>query len=403
MRQIFLLAWRNLFRNTRRTAASLVTVAIGAGGLLIYQGFNEGIMNQYRENRIRVRFGHGQLFPKNYYDTRLEEPWKAWIENREAVEAKLLALPHVRNVFPRVSFYSFLVKGGVNLAGRGEGVISERENRFFTRMNFEEGGDLTAPDEIILGKGLAKALGAKPGDSITLLGQTVNGQINGVDLHVAGVFHTGSKEFDDTGFRIELATAQSLLDTKRIEHFAIETDGVEFWNEVKKASLASLADFEAISFDDLDAVYYKNSVDFLRAQFNFIRSILLLIVGLGIFNAIAVGLLERAGEVGALRANGESRRRIFQILSWESLFLGLLGGLVGIVVALALDKTAFRTGIPMPPGPGITRHYRILLEIQPSHFIHALILPTVTTLIASLLPISRLVRRPIPELLRQAH
>ncbi len=400
MRQIWFLAWRNLFRNPRRTLASLVTVAFGATGLLIFQGFNAGMMNQYRENTIRVRFGHGQVFPKGYFEKVFEEPWKVWIEDRDGVESALKSIPGIKNVFPRVGFFSFVIKGGVNLAARGEGVLPDRENEFFSRMNFEEGRDLREPGEIVVGLGLARSLDAKVGDRITLLGQTVNGQMNGADLVVAGIFHTGKKDFDDGFFRIHLDAAHALLDTSRIEHFALQTGGVGDWPKVAAAIGEKLPGLDAKPFEDLDAVYYKNAVRFLETQFNFIRTIMLVIVALGIFNTIAVGLLERAGEVGALRANGESRGRLFAIFLSESFLLGLVGGAVGIAAAVLLDGTLLARGIPMPPGPGITRQYHILLEIQPSHFIQSLGLPAATTVLASLWPIWRLARKPIPELLR---
>ncbi|MCM2321758.1 MAG: ABC transporter permease [Oligoflexia bacterium] len=399
MSQLFRLSWRNLFRNPRRTAASLLTVALGAAGLLIYQGFNEGIMNQYRENTIRVRYGHGQVYPKGYREKVMEKPWTAWIEDPAAVEARILAVPGVKAVFPRVAFYSFVTKGELTLAGRGEGIMPERENRFFTAMNFEEGHDLQASDEIVLGKGLARSLDAKPGDRITLLAQTVRGQLNGADLRVAGIFHTGAKEFDDAYFRIDLKAAQALLDTQRVEHLALQTGGVEDWPHVSAALRSALPALEPIAFDELDKVYYKNSVDFLEAQFSFIRLVILFIVALGIFNTIAVGLLERAPEIGALRANGETRGRLLRILVCENALLGVLGGLLGIVVAVLLDRTVMASGIPMPPGPGITRQFRIFLEIQPQHFGQALALPVLTTIVASLHPVLKLLRRKIPDLL----
>ncbi|MBK7959763.1 MAG: hypothetical protein IPK04_00125 [Bdellovibrionales bacterium] len=56
----------------------------------------------------------------------------------------------------------------------------------------------------------------------------------------------------------------------------------------------------------------------------------------------------------------------------------------------------------MPPGPGITRHYLILLEIQASHIGQGLILPMIATLRASLWPIRRLLKKSIPDLLRSS-
>jgi putative ABC transport system permease protein len=128
---------------------------------------------------------------------------------------------------------------------------------------------------------------------------------------------------------------------------------------------------------------------------------MLVIVALGIFNTIATGLIERAGEVGALRANGESRARLFAILLFESAFLGLLGGAVGIALALAIQYTVLAKGVLMPPGPGITRTFLIFLENLPSHYVQALVLPALATIVASVLPINRLIKSSIPSLLRQ--
>lgn len=400
MKQVFWLAWRNLFRNPRRTAASLVTVALGASGLLIYQGFNSGIMNQYRENTIHGYYGNGQVFPANYYGSVKEKPWESWIENSDEVEAKLKSVVGVTEVFPRLTFYAFLVRNGINLGGRGEGIVPEKENLFFNQMNFISGTDLKSDDQIILGKGLAESLGVSPGDTITVLLQTVSGQMNGADLTVAGVFHMGQKSIDDSYFRISLRQAKSLLDTQKVEKFSLATTGVGEWEKVKSGINQLGLNLEPIAFEVLDKVYYQNSVDFLEAQFGFIRSIILIIVALGIFNTISVGLLERATEIGALRANGERKSRLWSILAFESALLGLFGGILGIVFAVVVDLVLLRKGIPMPPGPGITRQYLIFIEMQPLHFVQALALPLIAAVVSSLFPIKRLLDRSIPDLLR---
>ncbi|MBL7669546.1 MAG: ABC transporter permease [Bdellovibrionaceae bacterium] len=400
MKQILWLAWRNLFRNPRRTLASLLTVALGACGLLIYQGFNTGIMNQYRENTIHGYYGYGWVFPRGYYGKVQEKPWTSWMSNSSEVETQLKSIEGVREVFPRLRFYSFLVKGGVTLGGKGEGINPLRESKFFNQMNFIEGHEIRDPNDIIIGKGLAESLGVQVGDLVTLMTQTVRGQINGIDLNVAGVFHMGIKEIDDQFFRIPIQTAQQLLDTTSTELFSIDLDPKVSWASFQNHLDKIAPTLEGFSFNVLDKVYYQNSVDFLEAQFSFIRAIILLIIALGIFNTIAVGLLERAGEVGALRANGESRARLWKIMGIESILIGLIGGLLGVAIALAINKTLLAKGIPMPPGPGITRHYLILLEIESHHMVQSVILPMVATFLASLWPVRQLLRKSIPDLLR---
>ena len=70
---IFSLAFRNLTRNFRRTLAMVVTIGIGTGALLVFKGFNVGIMNQYRDNTIHARYGHGQINMKGYHNSVYEK------------------------------------------------------------------------------------------------------------------------------------------------------------------------------------------------------------------------------------------------------------------------------------------------------------------------------------------
>lgn len=394
------LAWRNLYRNRRRTVASLVTIAVGAGGLLTYQGFQNGMMNQYRENLIRARYAHGQVFTKGYYNQVMEKPWTKWISNPEALEEKLIKIEGVIQTFPRISFYSFLQKGGVTLSGYGAGIVSEKEDLFFTEKNFEQGGGIKNKDDIILGTGLAKGLNAKVGETITLLAQTVNGTLSRTDVIVSGIFHTGIKEFDDRAFRINLPVAKKLLNTDAVELIALQTTGVEAWEDVSSQISQTINGVESVSFEELDSAYYKNAVNFLNSQFNFIRIIILLIVALGIFNIISNGLLERKGEVGSLRANGEFRQKLFAILSLENVFLGLIGGVIGCILSVLVDFLFLQKGVPVPPAPGITRSFDVFLEMEGSHFIQVLVLSILTTILASVYPILNLINQNIPELLK---
>jgi putative ABC transport system permease protein len=267
------------------------------------------------------------------------------------------------------------------------------------QLHFISGQNLQKDDEIILGKGLADSLDAKIGDTITVLTQTIQGQLNGTDLIVAGIFHMGIKAIDDQYYRLSLSQAQNLLATDRVESFSLETTGIDDWEKVDSQVKSTSSILEAIRFEVLDKVYYQNSIDFLAAQFSFIRFIILFIVALGIFNTIAVGLLERGAEIGALRANGETRLRLFKVLTIESILVGILGGLIGTLIAFFVQLLLSK-GILMPPGPGITRQYLIFLEILPSHLIQALLLPIIATAVASFIPTRKLLKKSIPDLLR---
>jgi putative ABC transport system permease protein len=395
------LAFRNLFRNQRRTIALLFTVMVGTGSLFLYHGFNNGMMNQYRENTIHSRYANGQINMRGYRNQVYEKPWEHWIDNFDQVRSYLQTVKHVEYIFPRVQFYALLTNGEITVSGRGQGVDALAESKFFTALNVDQGKNITTEkDGIILGIGLAKSLGLKVGDRVTILANTVYGSLNGVDAEVVGIFQTGSKEFDDAVFRMQLALAHTLLDTKKVETIALGLDRVESWPEVAQQIEKRFPQFETTPFEVLDKVYYQNAVDFLQSQFDFIRFIILFIVVLGIFNTISTGILERKQEIGNLRANGESKKDILTLLLTEGMLVGLLGSLLGVLFATVMTYTILAKGIPMPPGPGITKGFIILIELVPTYAVKTVILGMVATFIGSLFASLKVIKMEIGELLR---
>lgn len=399
---LFKIAFKNLSRQKTRTIAVLVTVALGISSLMIYHGFNTGIMNQYRENTIHARYGHGQINTKGYRDTIWEKPWEHWMESSHPALKEVSESKEVLNVFPRVSFYALVNNGNRSISGLGEGVVGKIEAPFFNTINIIKGENLSTEEEgIVMGKGLAEALGLTIGDRVTILVNTVDGSLNGLDFYVTGIFHSGMKYFDDVFFKIQLDKAQSLLDTTKIEYAAVGLHHIEDWKKLE-SEVAKNPDLEATAFNVLDKVYYQNSVDFLQAQFNFILIVIFTIVVLGIFNTVSTIIMERKNEIGNLRANGESKTEIMILIMTEGLLLGLIGTVVGIFIAYLLNFTLLSQGIEMPPGPGITRQFITHVELRPYFILVCLFIGIFSTLIGSFLAGRKVVKMPISDLLRNA-
>ena len=395
------IAYRNLFRNYRRTITILLTILLGTGALYLYHGFNNGIMNQYRINTIKSRFGNGQLNTIGYRDKVFEKPWEQWITNYEDISKFAKSIPEVTHVFPRIQFFGLLTNGEISISGRGQGVDAAVEAEFFTALSVEKGKQLTTEEDgIVLGIGLARALGVGLGDRVTILANTTYGSMNGADTYVTGIFHTGAKEFDDTVFRIPLKLAMVLLDSTKVESIALGLKGVESWDEVAKQLTEKFPKLEATPFEILDKVYYQNSVDFLKSQFDFIRFIIIFIVILGIFNTVSTSILERKQEIGNLRANGESKIDVLRLLVVEGVLLGLLGSFLGVLAATLLNYTLLAKGIPMPPGPGITKSFMVKVELVPLYAITILVLGALTAFIGTIAASLKVLKEDIGNLLR---
>ncbi len=395
------LAFRNLFRNVRRTVAIILTVALGAGSLFSFAGFINGILDEYRENTIHAHYGHGQINTFGYRDTVYEEPWKYWIKDYVEIEKYLLEQEDVEYVFPRVTFPALISNGNVSVGSMGHGIDAVKESEFFNSLNIEEGETLRDQEKgIILGKGLANALKVKPGDTVDVMTKSVKNRGSKESFVVTGIFHTGLVDFDSRIFRIQLPEAQAMLKTDRVEQISLGLTDHTAWDKVEHSIEDAYPDLEAIPFNELDKVYYQHSVDWLKAQFNVVQVIILGIVLLAIFNTISAAILERKQEIGNLRANGESVKDIMKLILAEGMLLGIIGSIVGILLSYLVVTLWLNNGILMPPGPGLTRQFHIVFKFDWNMIYRAVSLSAISAIVAASMAGLKVARMPIAKALR---
>lgn len=398
---LLLFAFRNLLRNPRRSLLLLLTLGCGVGALFSFEGFNLGILDDYRVKTVHGQTGSGQIFRKGYREQAFEKPVEGWIENSTAVQESLGRLPGVVGVYPRLRFAAFLTRGFANVSGLGEGVDGAAEFRFFNALKYIEGGPLLSQtDGLSLGQGLARAIDAHVGDRVLVLGATSDGRLNGLDLLVTGIFGTGVASVDDVLFRVQLKQAQTLLETPKVESLVVGLSDEGRWQTLSEAVKKSFPDLAAYSFEEMDVVYYGHSISFLKSQFGLILVIILLVMVLGVLNLVSMGILERQKEIAMLRANGESRRGLFALLSVEGLIVGIVGSLGGIAGAFLLNATLLRHGIYMPPAPGFSVYYYAFLKLQLQNAWMGLLLGVAASVVGTWLGAQRVLRRPLAEALR---
>ncbi len=398
---LILIAFKNLSRNLRRTLSIILTLSIGVGALFCFDGFIKGVLDQYREGTIHSHYGHGQINEFSYRDTFYEKPSDHWISNLDELTTFLKNEEGVTHVFPRINFSAFLSNGKTNVSAMGQGIDGKSEAEFFYGLNIEQGKALSDEKEgIVLGIGLAKALNVIPGSSIDVKGTTVDGKMNLISLKVTGIFHTGSKDFDDKMFRIPLNQAQKLLNTQSVESVSLGLQSLEDWDLIIEQVNKKFPNLEATSFEVLDAIYYQHSVNWLKSQFRTVQMIIVLIVLLGIFNTVSTIVLERRQEIGNLRANGESVFDIMKLLLSEGVILGLLGSLTGILISYLLNWTILYNGITMPPGPGLTRDFVAYLQMEPEMALSTVFMGMSAAFVATFFSGLKVAKMPIAEALR---
>ncbi|MFZ3036252.1 MAG: ABC transporter permease [Rugosibacter sp.] len=398
------LAIRNVFRQRGRSAVTLASITFGVAALILAGGFIEDTIVETGESMIRSSTGHVQVSRVGYWQYGAQSPEKYLMEAPEKLRADLLAAPGVEDAMLRLNFSGLLGNGRTDWSIMGEGVEPLRENRLSSYITLTAGRRLASADffGMMIGQGVAKALKLKPGDPVTLLVSATGGATNLLEFKVVGVFQTFSKDYDARVVRISLAAAQELLATAGAHTAVVLLKNTAETEAVAKTMRAKLSGqgFELKTWVDLNS-FYTQTVTLYQQQFGFLVVVILAMLLMSVSNTVNMGIFERAGEFGTMRAIGDRSAHLFRLIVLESLWLGVLGATLGVVVGVVLAKAISQVGIPMPPPPNADQGYISHILVVPQVIVMAFAVGVMAALFASLRPAYLMCQKPIAEALRE--
>ncbi len=399
----FSLAARNIIRQRRRSAVAAGAVAFGITALILATGFIEHIFLIFREATIASQLGHLQIVKPGYHDTGKSNPYAFLLPD----VIPQLEAPNepssIKTIAPRLSFSGLISHGSSTISFIGEGVSPKEEAEFDDALQISAGKNLSADDPrtVIVGEGLARNLGINVGDRVVLLATTASGGTNAVEVTVRGLFSSVSKQYDDSALRLPLATTRELLRTKGSHVWIVLLNNTAQTDTM----LAKVRDklpkdqFEVVPWNQLSDFYNKTAVLFTK-QIQGLRVIIALIILLCISNTMIMSVLERIGEIGTAMALGVKRNGILRLFICEGVLLGCAGGILGLIVGVALAHVISAIGIPMPPPPGKSHGFLGGVLVTWRMGVEAFALAVGTTLIASIYPSWRASRMEIVNSLR---
>jgi putative ABC transport system permease protein len=401
---IFRIAWRNIFRQKRRTILTVLTMFGGFTLSAISIGWADGTYNRIIDMFTRNRLGHIQIHAKGYLDR--PSLYKR-IENYQKLGQTIQALKGVEAWTPRL-FSAGLASVGDRSAGvRIIGIDPERESvttRFERKIIQGTSFSKEPSHQAILGKGLARTLQAETGDEIVIVSQGADGSIANDLYTIVGTIESGDPAMDQSAFYLHLKDAQDLLVLdETIHEIAVVVSKLgqvsAVTEEIRQAvndprlAVAPWQEF-AKSF------YVAMQAD---KQGNWIMLfIVVLIVAIGVLNTVLMTVLERTREYGVLRAVGTRQMQVFRLVIYEVALMALIGLVIGFGLSLILNHQLSLHGIPMPHafrygGMEFTHYYS---EVNARSFYIPAITVLLSAMFVSIFPAIRAARIPPARALR---
>ncbi len=382
------LALKNATRNRRRSLVTLAITATGTAAALLGGGFALYTYQSLAQASARTS-GHLVVGSAGFFDDSEAMPLEHGLADSATLTRTLLAVPGVQRVLPRLQFSGLISNGDKSEIFVGSGVDANQEYVVKGPFMKREAGELLdnqTPGKgpgVVLGKGLARTLGAHPGSSLTLMSTTTKGSLNALDVVVTGIVSTGIADIDKRLAMVDLSVAQSLLVTDKVSSLGVYLDELDATDATAALLRAKFGATLALRTWLDQALFYQSVKGLYNRIFGFLGVIVLVIVLFSVTNTLAMAVLERTREIGTLRAMGTTPGEVMRLFTLEGLTLGVGGALLGMALAAGAAFCLLHLGVQMPPPPGHSDGYPLVVVVSLPMYLSAAAIVALLSAIAS--------------------
>ncbi|OQP49818.1 ABC transporter [Niastella yeongjuensis] len=393
----------HLLSRKRQTIVAMLGVTFGIGMFILMMSFMKG-MNDFFEDimlsvtpDIRIYNDYktdysssvtGQYLgarPKNWIIVRHPRPRQINLnlKNAPGIIEDLRKQNEIQVVSPLVSAQVLFNYGPVQLSALLDGVDIREEDRLFGLSDKMASGRpenlLTSDNGILLGYKLAKKLNVRTGDLVTATAPS------GIQLRfrVVGLYKFGIATMDEFKAYVSLTDMQQLLGKSRdyITDIRLKLKDMK-QAAVKAPALAKRYGYKADDWETVNASIKAGNL--IRDTFTYVLNFtLLLIAGFGIYNIMNMVILGKLKDIAILKAEGFARKDIVQIFLSQSLIIGLIGSVAGLLLGFLLSYSLSK--VPWPEDEYIVIK-RFPVNFDTLYYMVGLIFGLLTTGIAGLLP-----------------
>ena len=382
---ILRIAFRNMLRQKRRTALTLLTILGGFTLAAISIAWSDGTYSYIIKTFTQHRLGQIEVHRNGYLDRPSIDKR---IRDYPSVGRRIQMAKGVEAWAPRV-FCAGLASLGDKTAGvQLMGIDPDLEHKATGfNKNVLQGAPLSnnSTHRALLGKGLAQILGARIGDEIVILTQGADGSIANDVFKLGGIVETGDDTSDRLGFYLNLTDAQQLLALDNDVHeIAVTVHNLKQVGVIVREIRASLLDA------GLDVqpwqVFAKSFYEAMKADQKgmwIMLVVIVLIVAVGVLNTVLMSVLERRREYGLLKALGTRPGQIVRLVVAELVLITFGGIVFGAALSIAVSWFLSIHGISMPTP--ITFGGAVFDRIYAELNARSLYIPAITVFLSAIL------------------
>lgn len=393
------MAFRNIVKSKRRTLVTLLAIAFGFSSISLFQGYIHNIYEGLRASAIHgAGVGHLTVYKKGWEAHGKSDPENYMIAKEELkkIEAIALETSHVTLASPRLSISGLVSDGKNSTIFIAQGVIPDHERAIkgeFYDFQPIKGDPITAENSygVEMAEGLAGYLNFTPGSDGVVMGATLEGQMNALDIRVAGTYNTGVSDTNDKFIKVPFSFAQSFIDTHKADSLVLLLDHWQHTDAVRQQLINSLSgagiEVEIKTWKEL-STFYKSVRNMFDMIFLFIFIIVFIIVIMSTTNTMGMAVVERTREIGTLRALGLKKRGVSLLFAAEGMLMGFAGSLFGFFLHTIVWGLLFFFQPSYIP-PGNSTPVPLIVDFLPGNITRLILFMTFLALFSAIVPARR--------------
>jgi lipoprotein-releasing system permease protein len=399
------LAWRNLWRNRRRTIIAISSIIFSVLLASWMRSMQEGSYDSMIENVVKFYSGYLQVQDTAYWEERT-------LENSMEVSPELIQqiknLKDVTLVSHRLESFALAANHQHSKPAMVLGIEPEAEDRITAiSKKIKEGRFLTNEEQgVVLGKGLADFLNLTVGDTLVMIGQGFHGvSANGL-FPITGIMEHPNQEFDKRLVLMDIETSREFYSAYGLSTSLVVMTGDHYQVNHLKAEIGELLSPEKTVLTWIEMQpEIEQLIQSDRASGIIMLGILYLVIAFGMFSVIMMMVKERRREFGVIHAVGMKKRKMAVVVLFETLFIGIIGCTVGLAVSYLFCLWFYHNPIPLT-GEMATATVQYGMEpymffsIQPSLFYNQMVLVFFISLFIAIFPVYNIYRLKITSALR---
>ena len=356
----FRLAWRNLWRNRRRTLITAGALGFGVFFMVVTISWMNGVFDRMVVIATGARTGHAQVHAKGWFETRDET---ILLAEADELAADARARPGVAAASVRAHGIALLAVGdrsrGVSLLGvdpAREPEVTELGRSLAAGALLDANHAASASGgvvgELVIGKHLAEKLDVELGTRLVLTAADIQtGEARAEAVRVVGLLESGDIGLDRSTAIVPLAMAQRLMGIGAQGHeVALRLDVDLMDQEAMAATLAPLREAhpqtEVRGWRALVPMI-NSMIEMQDTWIGVFVGVIFFVIAFGIINTITMSMAERWHEMGLLRALGTTPWQLATMVLSEAFWLGLVGAIPGALAGWLLAIALQPIGIPL--------------------------------------------------------